>query len=168
MKKYFIYLVIYSIGGYILERIINFIAYGGWYDDSILIGPYQPLYGSGVVLAIIAYDFIINKKVNNQVTKNILLILTAIFTTGLSEAVTGYGFEFLYGIKLWNYGEFLPCQLNYICYIPTTLFGIVSYLTIVYIHPYIKKLTLLIPNYLFYLILTVFTLDIILTFFFLN
>lgn len=168
MKKYFIYLIIYSVGGFVLERIINLIAYGGWYDNSILIGPYQPLYGSGVVVAIIVYDYIIKKKIDNKTMRNITLLLTAIITTGISEAVTGYGFEFLYGVVLWNYGEFLPCSLNYICYIPTTLFGIGSYFIIVYIHPKIEKYTKLLPTYVFYILLTIFTLDFIITFFIIN
>lgn len=168
MKKYFIYLIIYSVGGFVLEKIINFIAYGGWYDNSILIGPYQPLYGSGVVMAIIIYDFVINKKINNKTVKTIVLLITAIITTGISEAVTGYGFEFLYGVALWNYGEFLPCSLYYICYIPTTIFGIGSYLVIIFIHPKIEKYTKLLPSYIFYILLTIFTLDFIVTFFFLN
>ncbi len=168
MKKYFIYLIIYSIGGFLLERIINLIAYGRWYDNSILIGPYQPLYGSGIVMAIIVYDFYINKKIKNINIKNILLIIVAILATGLSEAVTGYGFEYLYGVVLWNYGEFLPCQLYYVCYIPTTLFGIGSYLVIKFIHPNIVKYVKLIPNYLYYLLITIFGLDIIITFFLLN
>jgi len=168
LKKYFIYLIVYSISGFILERIINFIAYGGWYDNSILIGPYQPLYGSGVVLAIIAYDLVINKKINNKVTKNIVLLLVAIFTTGLSEAITGYGFQYFYGVVLWNYGEFLPCQLYYICYIPTTLFGVGSYLAIKFIHPTVEKYTKLLPSYIFYILLTIFGLDIVITFFFIN
>ena len=167
MKKYFIYLVVYSVGGFVLERIINLIAYGVWYDNSVLIGPYQPLYGSGVVMAIIAYDFIIKKNINNNIIRNIVLAITAILTTGLSEAITGYGFEYFYGVALWNYGEFLPCSLKYVCYIPTTLFGIGSYLVIKFIHPFTENYEKLIPKYLFYLILTIFGFDIILTFFFL-
>lgn len=168
MKRYFLYLIVYSVGGFILERIINLIVFGYWYDNSVLIGPYQPLYGAGVVLAIIIYDLLISKKIDNKVLRNLLLLLTAIFTTGLSEAVTGYGFEYLYGIGLWNYGLFFPCQLEYICFIPTTLFGIGSYLVIKFIHPYIKKRLIYLPSYLFYIILTIFTLDIIITFIFIK
>ena len=168
MKKYFLYLIIYSVGGFILERIINLIAYGGYYDNSVLIGPYQPLYGSGVVLAIIVYDFFISKKIRNKLLGNVVLLITAIITTGLAEAVTGYGFEYLYGVILWNYGQFLPCQLYYVCIYPTTLFGVGSYLVIKYIHPIVKDYVKMIPDYIFYVILFIFSLDIVVTFFFLN
>ncbi len=168
LKKYFLYLIVYSIGGFILERIINLIALGEYYDNSILIGPYQPLYGSGIVMAIIFYDFVINKKVNNKIIKDIVLLITAIITTGLAEAVTGFGYEYLYGIVLWNYGEFFSCNLYYICFIPTTLFGIGSYLVIKFIHPYVKNYIKLIPDYLFYVLLFIFSIDIIITFFFIK
>ena len=168
MKKYFYYLIIYSIGGFILERLINLIAYGTYYDNSVLIGPYQPLYGSGIVMAILLYDFVIDKKIKNVLMKSVVLMITAIITTGISEAVTGYGYEFLYGVKLWDYGQFLPCRLNYICYIPTSLFGIGSFLVIKYIHPFIKDYVKMIPKYIFYIVLFIFSLDIIITFFFIN
>ncbi len=168
MKKYFIYLMVYSVGGFILERIINLVALGYWYDNSVLIGPYQPLYGSGIVLAIIIYDFIIVKKLNNESFENVALLFTAIFTTALVETVTGFGYEFLYGATLWNYSLFFPCQLPYVCVIPTSLFGIGSYLIIIFIHPKIKKYLLNIPNYLVFIILTAFILDIIVTFFFIK
>ena len=166
MKKYFIYLIVYSVGGFILERIINLIAYGSWYDNSVLIGPYQPLYGSGVVMAIIIYDFIISKKIDNNIIRSLVLLFTAILTTALSEAITGLGYEFLYGIVLWNYGEFFSCSFPYVCYIPTTLFGIGSYLAIVFLHPKIKKYTNLVPDYLAFIVLIIFSLDVIITFFF--
>ena len=166
MKRYFLYLLIYSIGGFFLERIINLIAYDSYIDNSVLIGPYQPLYGSGVVLAIVIYEFFISKKITNKALLNIGLLITAIITTGISEAVTGYGYEYLYGVSLWDYGEFLPCQLKYVCIYPTTLFGIGSYLIIKYFHPFIESYVKVIPNYVIYCLMFVFSLDIVITFFF--
>ena len=72
MKKYFIYLLVYSFGGYVLERIINLIAFGKWVENRVLIGPYQPLYGAGIVLAILVYDLLIVKYISNKNIKGIL------------------------------------------------------------------------------------------------
>jgi uncharacterized membrane protein len=166
LKKYFLYLIIYSIGGFILERIINIIAYNEYLDNSILIGPYQPLYGSGVVIALIIYDLLISKKITNKLLMNISLLITAIATTAIVEAITGYGFEFLYGNILWDYSEFLPCNLYYVCWLPTSLFGIVSYLIIKYLHPIIESYIKVIPTYLVYALFVVFGVDILVTFFF--
>ncbi len=168
MKRYFLYLIIYSVLGFILERLINIIAYKEYVDNSILIGPYQPLYGSGIVMALIIYDQIIRKKVSNKVFQNITLVITAIIATGIAEAVTGYGYEYFFKDILWDYGEFLPCKLQYICWIPTTSFGILSYFVIKYIHPFIESYERVIPKLLKGLIFTVFIVDIIITLILLN
>lgn len=166
MKKYFLYLIIYSIGGFMLEIIINIIAYKEYVDNSLLIGPYQPLYGSGVVLAIIIYDFFISKKIKNKVAVNVLLVITAITTTAIAEIVTGYGYDYFYGGILWDYGEFLPCNFYYVCWLPTSLFGILSYFVIKYLHPMIESYIKVLPKYLVYAIIVIFGVDIIVSLFF--
>ena len=161
-KRYFMYLIFYSVGGFILERIINIAFYGEWYDNSVLIGPYQPLYGSGILLTIIFYDIFYQSVKNIRVIyKDITLIIVAIIFTGLVEAITGYGFEYLYGVHLWNYGEFFPCSLEYVCVYTTTLFGILSFLVVRYLHPLLKRHLGSVHNYLFYLILLIFISDIV-------
>ena len=164
MKKYFIYLLIYSFGGYILERIINLIAFRHWVENRVLIGPYQPLYGAGIVIAIIVYDLVIEKYVFNTKFKIFLLLIATIITTGISEAVTGFGYEFLYDSSLWDYNLFFTCNLRYICLIPTSLFGVLSFLVIITIHPYIKNIELLISKKIALILFILFMIDIIATF----
>lgn len=169
MKKYFIYLMIYSVGGFILERFINLIFIGSMYDNSVLIGPYQPLYGAGVLMAILVYDFFL-KEIKNNYLKYGLLLLVAIITTGISEAVTGYGMEFFYDKHLWNYQDYFPLSLVYVGIIPTTLFGIASFLVIVFVHPffetYIDTLRKNVLHTLFYVLFIVFSIDVLYTFLF--
>lgn len=164
LKRYFIYLIFYSVGGFILERIINLIFYGSWYDNSVLIGPYQPLYGFGILFTIIVYDFFYKQLINfKPIYKELCLLITAIFFTGLAEAITGYGFEYLFGVYLWNYGEFFPCKLEYICIYTTPLFGVLSYLVVRYIHPIFKRPLANVNNILYYLMAFIFTVDVVLT-----
>lgn len=164
MKKYFIYLLIYSIGGYFLERIINLIAFGTWVENRVLLGPYQPLYGAGIVMAIIVYDLVIEKFIVKKGNRMILLLVVSIITTAISEAVTGYGFEILYNHSLWDYGLFFTCKLQYICLIPTSLFGVLSFLVILTIHPYIKQFELLFSKRFTIVLGALFLIDIIITF----
>jgi uncharacterized membrane protein len=163
MRRIFIYLLFYSIGGFILERIINVIALGYYYDNSVLYGPYQPLYGAGVVMAIIVHEIYISKTNHQEIVKSLLLLITAIITTAISEAVTGYGYEFLTGDMLWDYRLFFPCNIPYVCIIPTTLFGIGSFLVIKYLHPYFKIYLDKIPKKVSLSLLILFVIDIILT-----
>lgn len=164
-KRYFMFLIFYSVGGFILERIVNVVFLGEWYDNSVLIGPYQPLYGSGVLLTIIFFDTIYKRfRGLKDIYKEIILIIVAILFTGFVEAVTGFGFEILFNKHLWDYGDTFPCKLDYICFIPTTLFGIISYLVVKYLHPQIKFHIERTSDVLFYIILLIFLTDILYTF----
>lgn len=159
------YLIIYSVGGFVLERIINVLFLGEWYDNSVLIGPYQPLYGSGVLLTIIFYDLVYTKLTKTKpIIKEMLLIIAAIIFTALAEATTGFGFKYLYNIGLWDYRDFFPCKYAFVCIYPSSLFGIVSYLIVRYLHPQIKRHIERVNNYLYYVIFIIFIVDIILTF----
>lgn len=164
MKKYFIYLLIYSIGGYILERIINLIAFGTWVENRVLIGLYQPLYGAGIVMAIIFYDFVLKRKISNIRLRMFLLLITAIITTGISEAVAGFGYKYLYDISLWNYNLYFTCNLKYVCIIPTSLFGLGSFLAIYFLHSYVKIVEKVIPNRVAIILFVLFIIDIFVTF----
>ena len=139
MRKYFIYFMIYSFLGFILERIINLIFLGEYYDNSIMVGPYQPLYGVGLILAIILYDLFLI-KIETKWIRYFTLTIVAILTTAFSEFVHGEGYEYFQDIMLWNYGAFFTCSYPYVCTVPTTLFGIICALTIVFLHPAIKFL----------------------------
>ena len=164
MKKYFIYLLVYSFGGYILERMINLIAFGHWVENRVLIGPYQLLYGTGILLAIIVYDLVLKIYISNKKIRVLSLLLIAIITTGISEAVTGFGYEYLYDTSLWDYNLFFTCNLKYVCIIPTSLFGILSFFAIILLHPYIKSLELMVPKYIGQILFILFVIDIIVTF----
>lgn len=164
MKKYFIYLLIYSFGGYVLERLINLIAFGYWVENRVLIGPYQPLYGAGILMAILLYDFIIIKYIKDKKLRVLSLMIVAIITTAISEAVTGFGFEYLYGKSLWDYNLYFSCGVKYVCLIPTTLFGILSFLVIYLMHKYVKIIEFLVPKSIALSLFIIFITDIIITF----
>lgn len=165
MKRYFLYLIFYSLGGWVLERIINLIFLGRWWDNSVLYGPYQPLYGSGIVMAIFIYEFGISKLDINKLYQTILLLFVAIITTGISEAVTGYSYEFFTGNSLWDYTQTFPLSINYLSLIATPLFGILSFLVIKYLHPYFNNFLYKLPDYIVYTLFGVFTLDVVITLF---
>lgn len=170
MRKYFMYLMIYSFLGFILERIINVIALQEYYDNSVLVGPYQPLYGVGILLAIIFYDLYL-KNINRKIPKYLSLTIISILTTAFSEWIHGEGFELFQGYALWNYGQtFAMCEYPYVCALPTTLFGVLSALTIILIHPSIEKVIISMPQRLFKwtfsILFFLFTIDVIYTFFF--
>lgn len=163
MKKtiltYSFYLIFYSIGGFFLERIINIIFLGVPYDNSFLIGPYQPLYGSGIVLTIIVYDFYIKKQIKTKNVQWAILLLFAILFTALVETLTGEFLEALTGTVYWDYGLVFNCSYPYSCLVPTSIFGVISMLVILFVHPYIEQLRYLLKDRYIYILLGIFLVD---------
>lgn len=163
MKRYLTYLFFYSVGGFILERIINLIFLGYWWDNSVLIGPYQPLYGNGVVLTILFFEFVWPKIKGQVWFRHGILIIVAILATALSEATTGVFYESITGIKLWDYNQTFTCSYPYVCVLPTSLFGVLSYAVVYWVHPYLKPFLDKVPNWFFFTILAIVTVDILYT-----
>ena len=163
MKKtiltYGFYLFFYSVGGFFLERIINILFLGSPYNNSFLYGPYQPLYGSGIVLTIIVYDLYIKNHIKQRIVKIVVLTIFAILLTGLVETITGEFLEALTGIVYWNYGLFFPCSYPYSCFIPTSIFGVISVLVILFIHPFIEQLRLLLKDQIIFILLVLMLID---------
>ncbi len=158
------YIIVYGFLGYVLERLINLVFLGTWLDNSVLLLPIQPMYGLGVVGAILIYPHIKRLTIPKAVEIG-LLMLVAILTTALSEALSGELYEWLYDGTLWNYGTtFSMCTYPYVCVLPTSLFGILSGLTVLLVHPYMKVHTKALPRRLIIMIVLLVTLDFIYTY----
>ena len=163
MKKYLTYFFFYSIGGWALERLINVIFLGYWLDNGVLFGPYQGLYGVPVVLTIIVYDHYL-LKLKNKYILELSFVAVAIIFTYASEGLTGIGYELLTGSQLWDYGQTFVCKYPYICLLPSTLFGFVSYLIIRFLHPIFKRLLDGIKSIYLYILSAIYLFDVIITF----
>ena len=133
----FFYLIVYGFLGFVIERIINVVVLGYYYDNSVLYLPIQPMYGVGVVLTLYAYKKLKTMSLGHM-GLFVIMIVIAILSTMLSEHVSGTLYYQLYGRHLWDYRHtFETCSRPYTCIIPSSLFGILSLLTVVYIHPLI-------------------------------
>ncbi len=163
--RYFMYLIVYSILGFILERIINLIFLGEYYDNSVLFGPWQPLYGSGIAIAILIISSLGLLNNFSKAYKPILALMICILSTYFVEAVTGYGFEVAFGVQLWDYNEFFNPELGteYINLIASTLFGFLSFIAIIFIHPFIKKFVKWCHPVIVYQLCILFLLDVVIT-----
>lgn len=163
MRKYLVYLIAYSIAGYMLERVINILFLGEWVDNSVLWGPIQPMYGLGVVLTLFIYKNFIKRLTKGFFLKNILLLITAVATTAISEGISGTLYESLTGSILWDYNDTFTCPGTYVCILPTTLFGIISFFTVKYFHPFIDLSVELIPKTLQRIFILLFIVNIVYT-----
>lgn len=158
------YVIVYGFFGFWLERLINLIFMGRWYDNSVLYGPFQLMYGFGVVLSLIAYHSLKKLRLANYLFWPLFLSLS-IIGVGLSEYISGTMHEAIYGIVFWDYSKiFIICQQPYICILPTSIFGLLAVLTVVLFHPYLKKITDLIPNMVIIFSLIAMVLNIVITY----
>ena len=158
------YIIVYGFLGYVLERIVNLVFLGFWLDNSVLFMPVQPMYGLGVVGTVL-----ISRKIRTYSLRKpleiTLLMIAAILATAASEAVSGELYEWLYDRRLWDYGDtFSFCTYPYVCIIPTGLFGILSGLSVLWVHPFIKSLAKAFPRKLILGAILIFVLDFIHTY----
>jgi len=157
-------IIVYSIAGYGLERLINLIFRGYWIDNSVLFGPYQPMYGVGVVLTLLVYQQL-KKYVSLFPLQIILLIITGIVTTYMMEAVSGHMFFRMYGLNLWDYTEtFSVCKSPYTCWLPTSIFGLISAFTVYYVHPFIHPFLMSVRGAFINGLIILFFIDVVLTY----
>ncbi len=142
------YVFFYGFLGYALERVINLVVRGFWFDNRVITLPVQPMYGLGVVLALAIYAFMERHAVRKRITL-VILFPVAILTTAFSEWISGEGYHLLSGSVLWDYSHtFSFCQYPYVCLLPTALFGILSALTVLFVHPFIESWSDRLPQWL--------------------
>ena len=147
------YFIIYSIAGYVIETAFGFLTKGVLESrKGFLYGPFCPIYGLGAV-------FLSTLK---PLKKNpILLFISSIIITGLVEFIIGYISINIFNLKLWDYtGLFLNIK-GLVCLRSVLTFAIgsllLNYILIPIIDKYYNKN---IRKYL-YIIICIFTLDII-------
>jgi uncharacterized membrane protein len=164
--KFMMSLIIYSVLGFLLERLINLIFLGGFYDNSVLVGPYQPMYGFGVVFTLVFYEYF--KARLHKISPFLRFLLlwgVATLFTGVSEYISGTLYEAFYGAILWDYGQtFSVCTNPYVCFLPTSIFGLLALFTVVYIDPFIQMFQTRIPKTLTYIFVGIFVFDYIYTY----
>lgn len=137
-KKLNIYKVIwlFLIGcvlGYILESIFYIIKYGNFVNkQGLIIGPFKPIYGTGVVLASLLFSgFKLQKK------WQIFIVGTVLGT--FFEYLCSYLLETIWGLYIWDYSSF-NFNINGRIYLPYCLvWGLVSVVWYSYIYPLFLK-----------------------------
>lgn len=152
--------LLYGVLGFLLERLINLVAYGTWFDNSVLFGPVQPMYAVGMMGAVWA-------KTRFQNTRFSLLwmgVATYLFTAS-SEWVSGMGYRLLTGRNLWDYRQtFSVCQGPYTCWLPTGIFAFLALCFAFFIAPRLMTLETRVPLVLKAFFVVLFVLDIIITY----
>lgn len=132
IETWYLWLMIYSIVGWIYESIICSIGNRKLVNRGFLNGPYCPIYGSGAVLILLVLG-----KISNPV---LLFFLGALLTCSL-EYFTSYIMEVLFHARWWDYSKRF-CNINgRVCLLGAVVFGSFTVVLVKFLHPIVSGLT---------------------------
>lgn len=149
---------IFSMFGYIMECIFNFICKENP-GSGILSLPWTPIYGFGSVLILLAYNFIQKSIHLLGYQKAILLGFSMMIILTIIELIGGIFIEKVFHKVFWDYrkfkfniGKYISLEVSLIWAFSSV---IISYIVIPFLKPYI----LTIPEYITITFIILFILD---------
>jgi len=127
-----------SIFGTWYEEIITFFKFGVWENRSaVIIGPFNPLYGTAYVIALLLFF---------RIKKPIIVIFLASIFGGAFEYAANWAQEYFTGSVSWDYSE-LFLNINGRTSIIYSLFwGVLIFFLVKIIYPYLSKKIEKIPH----------------------
>lgn len=153
---YFLYFIIYSFIGFILETIYFLFTKGHFISRKcFLLSPLCPVYGLGAIAILLATKYIKKYKI------------VSILIGGIIASIVEFLFHYIYkdilGVTIWDYSN-LSFNLNgRICLLYSLFWCFLAGVLIYFIHPYIEKKIPSIPRSIFLTMLVLFGIDSILS-----
>ncbi len=148
IHEYLWYLFIYSILGWLIEVIYQFLNHKGFINRGFLNGPYCPIYGFGAVFEIML--------LTKYIKRPLLLYIVAVVITTLIEFLTGYVLEKIFKLKWWDYSLEKFNILGYVCLKFSLLWGIASLILMYVVQPIIKDLVNVLNAFSFAIYIVIF------------
>lgn len=140
----FLYLIVYSFLGWMIETIYCSALQGHFVERGFLNGPVCPIYGFGALLTV---SFLA------PYTNNIIVVfILGMVSTSVLEYFTSYIMEKLFKMKWWDYSEHKFNIKGRVCLLNSSLFGILCVVLIEWIHPFVIILVSGIPNKILYIL----------------
>lgn len=157
----FLYFIIYSIIGWILELAWKSIIEEKRFvkDTGFLNGPWCPIYGVGALMII----FLLKDYQSDTFGLFIVSMLLCV----VLEYTTSYVMEKLFGQRWWDYSNYKYNLNGRICLLNTLAFGAAAVVLINQIHPFILNTVNLIPYKIHFsiciILLLIFLIDLFIT-----
>ena len=145
IEQYIALFFIYSIAGWIMESVNISIRNKKVTNRGFLIGPYCPIYGSGVVLITILLQ-----KYYDDIPATFFL---SILICGTLEYVTSYFMEKIFKARWWDYSARKFNINGRICLETLVPFGIAGTVITIWINPFLLKYINIVPNLAMHIIL---------------
>lgn len=138
IEVYFLYFMAYSLVGWLCETVYCSCLAGNFINRGFLNGPFCPVYGAGA-LAILW-------SMNGLARNPVLIFIVGIFLTTGIEYLTGYLLETAFKTKWWDYSNKRYNIHGRVCLENSILFGLMSVVLILVIHPAFIRLAAGLPD----------------------
>ena len=132
IETWFLWLMIYSVIGWVYESTICSIGQRKLINRGFLNGPYCPIYGTGAVLVLL---------VLGRIQNPVLLFFAGAALTCSLEYLTSWLMEKLFHARWWDYSKRKFNIGGRVCLIGAIVFGAFSVVLILVLHPWVKSLT---------------------------
>lgn len=140
----FLYFIVYSFIGWLMETIYASITQGKFVNRGFLIGPLTPIYGFGAILILLSSKWVENVFYDYYISILMTVLISTLLVTVL-EFCTGYVLEKVFNTKWWDYSKNAFNIKGYICLKFSLLWGMLAFLLIEIVHPYIELIISIIP-----------------------
>lgn len=132
--------------------------------SGMLYGPFTPIYGIGALLILVISKFIFNILNLNKVLEVIIIVISLTIILTFLEWLGGILIEKIFHVTFWNYSNFKFHIGKYIALEVSFIWALGSLLVIYVLQPLINKFIFFIPNYVTYILIIIFVIDLIATF----
>ena len=130
----------------------------------MLYGPFTPIYGLGALLILVISKFIFNILNLNKVLEVIIIVLSLTIILTVLEWIGGILIEKIFHVTFWNYSNFKFHIGKYVALEVSFIWALGSLLVIYVLQPLIDKFIFSIPSYVTYILIIIFTIDLVVTF----
>ncbi len=127
--RYFLIFMFYSILGWLMEVTLTFVRNKKFVNRGFLIGPYCPIYGSGVLLIM----FILKRYLDRPLG----LFCMAVIICSILEYLTSYFMEKIFKARWWDYSNKKFNINGRICLEYAMFFGVGGTIIMYFINPMI-------------------------------
>lgn len=152
---------LFSIFGFIFES--TFVKlWNSNFNSGVLFGPWTPVYGIGVIVIILIHKWI-DKHIDNNILKGVLLFFLCAIILSLLEFLGGVLIEIIFNKVYWSYEEMKYNLGHYISLEVASIWGIMSIILIYLINPIVEKFINKIPKWLTIVLSVLFFIDFVIT-----
>lgn len=127
MQTYFIYWLIYSFIGWILETVYCSFPAKKFVERGFLYGPLVPIYGFGAMTILFVLDPFLDSP--------LLVFILGILLTSTLEYITSYIMEKAFDMRWWDYSKRKFNINGRVCLRNSLMFGALSVILVVWVHP---------------------------------